>query len=160
MKIYNEDKTQELKLEDLNLELGRLIEINEVIVHEEIPYIQEQGHYEIIAEYPNGGKDVEWIVDVVGQEGKEAYEEPVTYQIYRPYSKEYLHNKEIFLQIEALKRELAAGDYKILKRFEGYYTDEEFEIIKEERKTMRDEINKLENQLYEIIPEEEEERLF
>ncbi len=156
MKIYNEDKTQELQLEDLNLELGRLIEINEVIVHEEVPYIQEQGHYETVAEYPNGGKDVKWIVDVVGQKGREAYEEPVTYQIYRPYSKEYLHNKEIFLQIESIKAALAATDYKILKRFEGYYTDEEFEVIKEERKIFRDEINELESQLYEFIPEDEE----
>lgn len=35
----------------------------------------EEGHYEVIAEYPNGGKDVEWVVDVPGVPAKDAWDE-------------------------------------------------------------------------------------
>lgn len=38
-------------------------------------YIPEQFHYEVVAEYPNGGKDVEKIIDVPGQEAKDAWDE-------------------------------------------------------------------------------------
>lgn len=43
--------------------------------HDVIEAVEEVGHYEVIAEYPNGGKDVEWIVDVAGVEAKEAWDE-------------------------------------------------------------------------------------
>ena len=156
MKIYNIDKTQELLAQDIDLTLGRLIEDEIVIKHDAIQSVPEKGHYKVVAEYSNGGKDVEWVIDEPGIEGREAYEEKIPCHIYKPYSEEYVHNHHILETIEALKRELAAGDYKIIKRFEGYYTDEEFEEIRAERKAMRDEINILESQLYESIPEDEE----
>lgn len=43
--------------------------------HEAVEAVEEQGHWETIAEYPNGGKDVEWVVDVPGVEAKEAWDE-------------------------------------------------------------------------------------
>ena len=36
--------------------------------HRAVEAVEEQGHYEVIAVYPNGGKDVEWVVDVPGVE--------------------------------------------------------------------------------------------
>ena len=59
MKIYNENKTKEFSLEECNLELGYLITRNEIVYHQKIEPIEEQGHYETIKEYENGGKDVE-----------------------------------------------------------------------------------------------------
>lgn len=156
MKIYNKDKTKEFLLTEIDENLGRLEHHNDTIHHEEVLEKKEKGHYEIIGEYANGGKDMKWVVEEPGVPYQAAYDEPDEYYIYIPYSQEYLHNREVNLEIDAIKKELSESDYKILKRFEGYYTDEEFELIKQERKTMRDRINELESQLYEIVPEEQE----
>ncbi len=43
--------------------------------HEAKEYVPEQFHYEVTAEYPNGGKDVARVVDVPGQEAEEAWDE-------------------------------------------------------------------------------------
>ena len=53
-----------------------LVEETVISAHyDEVPFVKEEGHYEIIAEYPNGGKDVKWVIDVPGQEYQEAYDE-------------------------------------------------------------------------------------
>ena len=70
MKIYNEDKTKELLLSDCDLEMGYLTDYTEEVYHEAVEHVEEQGHYEVIREYPSGGKDVEWIVDVPKVEGR------------------------------------------------------------------------------------------
>ena len=52
--------------------------VEETIVsahYDEVPFVKEEGHYETIAEYPNGGKDVKWVIDVPGQEYQAAYDE-------------------------------------------------------------------------------------
>lgn len=43
--------------------------------HDEIPEVKEEGHYEVIAEYNNGGKDVKWVIEVPRQEYKPAWDE-------------------------------------------------------------------------------------
>ncbi len=59
-----------------NLEEGYLKEDRMFIAHHDaVEFLAEQGHFEVIAEYPNGGKDVEWVVDVPGREAKEAWDE-------------------------------------------------------------------------------------
>ena len=95
MKIYNEEKTQILNNPDLKK--GWLEE--EKIVVKTIPAteeVQEQGHYVTIREYENGGKDVEWVVDVEGQPAK-----PETYEyedilVYVPFTEEELTQNEIY----------------------------------------------------------------
>lgn len=47
-----------------DLDNGKLVEERRPITHRYEVTQHEQGHYEVIAEYPNGGKDVEWVVDV------------------------------------------------------------------------------------------------
>jgi hypothetical protein len=57
MKIYNQTKTE--ILENCDFEKGYL---QDDIIEITIPKqekIEEIGHYETIAEYPNGGKDVQ-----------------------------------------------------------------------------------------------------
>lgn len=43
--------------------------------HDEIQAVEEQGHYKVIAEYSNGGKDVEWVIDVPGVLHQDAWDE-------------------------------------------------------------------------------------
>jgi hypothetical protein len=87
MKVYNEEKTQILI--EFDRDKGRLVEdkmLVEVLPAQE--EVKEQGHYETIKEYPNGGQDVKWVVDV---EGIPAREETPVYEdilVYIPYTKE------------------------------------------------------------------------
>ena len=94
MKVYNQDKTKELKNYDLTK--GFLQDAKLYIRTEpEVKEIEEEGHWETIKEYPNGGKDVEWIIDKEGQSyipPKDIYED---IQIYIPYTKEELLNIEL-----------------------------------------------------------------
>lgn len=117
MKIYDETKTKTLKEYDLNK--GYLKDDVIIIHHPEVPFVKEEGHYETIAEYPNGGKDVEWIVDVQGTEYKEAYDENIAIKVYIPYSKIQLEKMNMEQQIEDLKQYLFDTDYVCCKLMEA-----------------------------------------
>lgn len=52
---------------------------------------------------------------------------------------------EINRQIGEYKDKLKQSDYKALKYFEGFISEEEYKPIKEERQRYRDKINELEN---------------
>ncbi len=58
--------------------------------HDAVEAVEEQGHYETTAEYPNGGRDVEWVVDVPGIEAREAWDEYEDILRYIPYTAEEL----------------------------------------------------------------------
>ena len=147
MKIYNEDKTKELTLEECNLELGYFQTGINIIHHEAVEAIPEEGHYVIVREYENGGKDAEWIVDIPGQEAQEAYDEEEIYQIYIPYDENFIRNKQINEDIKMYKQLLVDSDYKAIKYAEGYYTEEEYEPIRDLRQSYRNRINELEQEL-------------
>lgn len=51
------------------------------------------------------------------------------------------------LQIIALKQKLQQTDYKAIKYSEGWLTEEEYAETKAERQRIRDEINRLEQEL-------------
>lgn len=51
-------------IESPDLDLGYLTTKTARLIWNYILESEEEGHYETIQEYPNGGKDVEWIVDV------------------------------------------------------------------------------------------------
>ena len=104
MRVFNEDKTQELKEYDLNkghLKLDKLF----IRHHEAVEEIKEQWHYETIAEYPNGGKDVEKIIDVPYQAPQEEYDEYEDIYVYIPYTSEELEELNKPSELEILKRE-------------------------------------------------------
>ena len=139
MKIYNENKT--IILTDYDLEKGYLKPDKLFIQHhDEVQAVEEQGHYETIAEYPNGGKDVEWVVDVPGVQAKEAYDEYEDIQVYVPYTAKELAEKEI----AKLKEKLQSTDYQAIKYAEGALTAEEYADMKAQRQAWRDRINELE----------------
>ena len=64
MKIFNQNKTQEIS--DYDLTLGKLVPDKLTVHYDETKAVKEVGHYETIREYENGGKDVKWVVDVKG----------------------------------------------------------------------------------------------
>lgn len=104
MRVFNEDKTQELKEYDLNkghLEQDKLF----IRHHKAVEEIKEQWHYETIAEYPNGGKDVEKIIDVPYQAPQEEYDEYEDIYVYIPYTYEELEELNKPSELEILKRE-------------------------------------------------------
>lgn len=57
-------------------------------------YIPEQWHYEVVAEYPNGGKDVERVIDVQGQEARDAWDEVEDILRWHPYTEEEIEARE------------------------------------------------------------------
>lgn len=77
-------------LDEYDLTLGKLTAQTETVHHEAVAGIQEQGYWQTLVEYPNGGKDVAWVVEVEGVKAQEAYDEQIDYQLYTPYSEEEL----------------------------------------------------------------------
>lgn len=43
--------------------------------HDAIPGVEEVWHYEVVREYPNGGKDVEKVIDVPGVPAQDEWDE-------------------------------------------------------------------------------------
>mgnify|MGYP000761159846 FL=1 len=74
---------------------GRLEMQKRIHHHEAVEAVEEQGHWETVAEYPEtGGKDVQWVVEVPGVEAREAWDEEETYWLYIPYTEEELAQME------------------------------------------------------------------
>ena len=143
MNVYNQEKTQILTEYDLTK--GYLKDDTITIHYDEVQAVQEEGHYITIREYPNGGKDVEWVIDVEGVEYQPArdVEEPI--KVYIPYDERYFKR----MRINVLKSLLMESDYRAIKYAEGLYTEDEYAPYKAERQAYREEINQLELELSE-----------
>lgn len=73
-----------------DLTLGYLKPETQTVHHDAVEAVEEVSHYETVAEYPNGGKDVRKVVDVPGVAAQEAYDEEVEVQRYILYTSEEL----------------------------------------------------------------------
>lgn len=62
--------------------------------HETVEAVAEEGHWETLREYPNGGKDVDWIIDVPAVEAKEAWDEYEDVLRFIPYTDEEIAERE------------------------------------------------------------------
>lgn len=89
--IYNE---QMERIEHPDLTLGYLRPGTRTEHHEAVEDVTEVWHYETVAEYPNGGKDVHKVVDVPGVKAQAAWDEEIPVQIYVPYTQEELERIE------------------------------------------------------------------
>lgn len=70
-----------------DLSKGKLVEERRFVRHHEaVEAVEEVGHWEITAEYPNGGRDVVWAVDVPGAKARLAWDEYETVLVYVPYT--------------------------------------------------------------------------
>ena len=135
----------EKMLDDLDLDVGFLKEEHILIAkHKAIEARDEEGHYEVVKEYPNGGVDVKWIVDTPAIEAKEVYDEYETILRYTPFAEKDLDQRKIL----ELKQKLSETDYCIIKIMEGSSTTEEYSDVISERKKWRQMINELENKTY------------
>lgn len=89
MRIFNEEKTQEIFSPDLSE--GRLKEDKLFVAHHDaVAESKEIGHWETVREYANGGKDVTWVIDTPAAEACEAYDEYEDIFVYIPYTEEEL----------------------------------------------------------------------
>lgn len=97
----------ELKQEDIDLNVGKLVDETITVHHDAVEGVKEVSHVEVLKEYyqtgPDGepvldedghkivfGKDVQTVIDVPGVEAKAAYDEQEEIQRYIPYTAEEL----------------------------------------------------------------------
>ena len=145
MRIFNEDKTQELFEYDLT---KGYLKDDELVTHiPEQQEVQEQFHYETIKTYPNGGKDVEKVIDIEGVPYIAEHDETENIQVYILYTERELFEIEAKNAILKLKQNLSSTDYQAIKYAEGELTEEKYAPIKAQRKAWREEINRLEEEL-------------
>lgn len=99
-----------IEIESPDLEKGYLKEDSLFIMHHEaVEAVEEQGHWVTITEYPNGGKDVDWIVDVEAVEAVEAWDEYEDILRYIEYTEEELAERKA-AEEEAYKN---SAEYRI-----------------------------------------------
>lgn len=91
MKILDETGTV---VENPDLTLGYLTDDTEEITHPAVEGVEEQWHWETVTEYPNGGRDVQKIVDRPGIQAQEEWVEQVPIQRYIRYTAEDLAAQE------------------------------------------------------------------
>ena len=89
-------------VENPDLTLGYLTASTEEITHPAVEGVEEVSHYETVTEYPNGGKDVQKVVDRPGVQAQEEWVEQVPIQKYVRYTAE-----ELAAQEEARKKQEA-----------------------------------------------------
>lgn len=93
-------------VENPDLTLGYLTDDTEEIIHPAVENVEEQWHWETVTKYPNGGKDVQKIVDRPGVQAQEEWVEQVPIQKYVRYTAEELAQREKEQQ-EAQQRQAA-----------------------------------------------------
>lgn len=99
MKIIDENGSV---VENPDLTAGHLVDDTETVEHPAQDAVEELSHYETVAEYPNGGKDVRKVIDVPGVPAQAAWTEQVPVQRYIRYTA-----KELAAQEEARKKQEA-----------------------------------------------------
>lgn len=78
-------------LERIDDSLGTLQNDKRLICHHPaVDAVPGTGHYETICTYPNGGKDVEWVWDLLPVQAKEAWDEYEVILRFVPYTAEQL----------------------------------------------------------------------
>lgn len=91
MKIIDENGAV---IETPDLTQGRLRSETEAVEHPAQEGVPELSHYETVAEYPSGGKDVRKVIDREGVPAQDAWTEQVPIQRYILYTAEELAAKE------------------------------------------------------------------
>lgn len=91
MKIIDENGAA---IENPDLTLGYLVDDTEPVEHPAVEGVEEVSHYETVAEYSNGGRDVRKVIDVPGVPAQAAWTEQVPVQRYIRYTAEELAAQE------------------------------------------------------------------
>lgn len=115
MKIID-DKTG-LEIQNPDLTQGRLRSETEAVEHPAQEGVPELSHYETVAEYPSGGKDVRKVIDREGVPAQNAWTEQVPIQRYIRYTAEELAARkeaEQAAQLPTTEERLAALEAAML----------------------------------------------
>ncbi|MCB7085803.1 hypothetical protein [Gordonibacter urolithinfaciens] len=109
------------EVESPDLSLGHLVADRLLIAHHPaVEAVEEQGHWETVAEYPEtGGRDVVWAVDVEAVEVAEAWDEWEDVWRYVPYTPDEL------AEIERERAEAEAAAEEARKKAEEARKKEE-----------------------------------
>nr|DAK85260.1 MAG TPA: Short coiled-coil protein [Caudoviricetes sp.] len=91
MKIIDENGSV---VEKPDLTAGYLAADTEAVEHPAQDAVEELSHYETVAEYPNGGKDVRKVIDRAAVPAAPAWTEQVPIQRYIRYTAEELARRE------------------------------------------------------------------
>ena len=143
MRIFDEGKQNELK--EYDRASGKLVRDTLFIAHHEAREASEEvGHYVTLREYPNGGRDVKWVVDKPAVTACEEHDEYEDILIFVPFTEEELAKQAAQKEIGELKMKLQQTDYKAIKYAEGIITLADYAPIREERQAWRDRIGELE----------------
>ena len=135
MKVYDQDKTEELKNPDLTL--GKLVKDKLFVAHheavaavsaqtveEKVAAYQAEGqsveqhdgkYFLVVAQYPNGGKDIAEIFPTEAVPAKDAYDEYEDIYVYTPYTETELAAIAANKAISEAKAYLSKTDYIVLK---------------------------------------------
>lgn len=89
-------------VENPDLTLGYLTDDTQPLEHPAQEAVAEVAHYETVAEYPSGGRDVQRVVDVPGVPARPAWTEQLPIKRYIRYTAE-----ELAAQEEAHKKQEA-----------------------------------------------------
>ena len=89
-------------VENPDLMLGYLTDDTQPLEHPAQEAVAEVAHYETVAEYPSGGRDVQRVVDVPGVPARPAWTEQLPIKRYIRYTAE-----ELAAQEEARKKQEA-----------------------------------------------------
>lgn len=143
MRIFDKHKKNEIK--DFDRNSGKLMPDKLFVAHHEAREASDEiGHYEVIREYSNGGKDVKWVVDKPAVTACEEHDEYEDILVFVPYTEEELAKMAARSEIAELKAKLRESDYKAIKYAEGMITLADYAPIREERQAWRDRIGELE----------------
>ena len=145
MRIFDETKTTEIAEYDPTKGYLKPDVLKREISEQEA--VEEVFHYEVEKEFPNGGRNMKKVIDVEGKPYIPAHIETEDIFVYIPYTDEELERIAVKCEIEELKANLLATDYKAIKYAEGKYTKEEYAPIDAQREAWRDRINELEAML-------------
>ena len=102
-------------MENPDLTLGYLTDDTQPLEHPAQEAVAEVAHYETVAEYPGGGKDVQRVVDVPGVPARPAWTEQLPIKRYIRYTAE-----ELAAQEEARKK--AEAREKLRERVDALET--------------------------------------
>ena len=110
-------------IENPDLTLGYLADDTEPLEHPAQEGVAEVAHYETVAEYPSGGRDVQRVVDVPGVPARPAWTEQLPIKRYIRYTAE-----ELAAQEEARKKQEAMDKLP-----------ETVAVLQEDSKTLKEE---------------------
>lgn len=121
--IYDENGV--LLTAEPDLTLGEIVMDKKIVHHEAVPSIPEEGHYEVIAEYSNGGKDLLWVVDRPASFPVDAWDEEIPILVYHAYTPKELEameaSRSLQEQIHALQEKNDMLESCILEMSELLY---------------------------------------